>query len=102
MEVESELLEHPSVAECAVVGIPSQWEEDDVMAVLRLEDGMAVTPEEICDFVAARAPSFWVPRYIRIVQEMPTTATQRIMKHQLRAEAVTPDTWDSESPSFSA
>jgi carnitine-CoA ligase len=37
-----------------------------------------------------------VPRYIRILPQLPKTPTQKILKHLLRTEGVTPDTWDRE------
>jgi len=40
---------------------------------------------------------FMLPRYIRVVAEMPKTPTAKIEKHRLRAEGVTADTWDREA-----
>jgi crotonobetaine/carnitine-CoA ligase len=40
---------------------------------------------------------YMLPRYVRVVEAMPTTPTAKIEKHRLRAEGVTPDTWDREA-----
>jgi carnitine-CoA ligase len=37
-----------------------------------------------------------VPRYIRVIDELPKTRTAKVEKHVLRAEVVTTDTWDRE------
>jgi crotonobetaine/carnitine-CoA ligase len=38
-----------------------------------------------------------VPRYIRMLPELPKTPTAKIEKHRLRAEGISPDTWDREA-----
>jgi crotonobetaine/carnitine-CoA ligase len=37
-----------------------------------------------------------LPRYVRVVDALPKTPTAKVEKHRLRAEGVTPDTWDRE------
>jgi crotonobetaine/carnitine-CoA ligase len=39
---------------------------------------------------------FMLPRYIRIVEELPKTPTQKVQKHLLKTDGVTADTWDRE------
>jgi crotonobetaine/carnitine-CoA ligase len=41
-------------------------------------------------------PYFMVPRYIRVMPELPKTPTAKVMKAELRNEGITPDTWDRE------
>jgi carnitine-CoA ligase len=83
LEVEEALATHPSVIECAVVGVASELSEDDIKAFV-VTSGPA-------DFVALRtwtaerlAP-FKVPRYWQQVAALPRTPTQRVAKHQLPA-----------------
>ncbi len=40
---------------------------------------------------------FMLPRYIRAVAELPKTPTQKVQKHLLKSDGVTPDTWDREA-----
>ena len=40
---------------------------------------------------------FAVPRYVRVVSELPKTPTQKVQKNILRGEGVTADTWDREA-----
>ena len=55
-----------------------------------------VEPEELLAFLQARLAHFMIPRYVRIVAELPRTPTQKVEKYVLRQQAVTADTWDRE------
>jgi crotonobetaine/carnitine-CoA ligase len=39
---------------------------------------------------------FMVPRYVRVLPELPKTPSSKVMKHELRQQGVTADTWDRE------
>jgi carnitine-CoA ligase len=95
-EVESAILLHPSVHEAAVVAVPGEQGEDDVLAVVRLKPGHAFDPGALFAFLEPRLPHFMLPRHIRCVAEMPQTPTHKIEKHRLRAAGLTADTWDRE------
>ncbi|MGZ6022946.1 MAG: AMP-binding protein, partial [Rhizomicrobium sp.] len=95
-EVEAEIVAHPKVRETAVVGVPSEFGEDDVMAVVAPVPGADIDPLEIISFLTPRLPHFMVPRYIRLMADLPKTPTQKIEKHVLRSEGITQDTWDRE------
>jgi crotonobetaine/carnitine-CoA ligase len=82
-EVETVLIEHPSVAEAAVIGVPSELTEEEVKAYICFEQGAAVPFQDLCDFAAARLAPFKVPRYFEAVVEFPRTPTGRIAKHEL-------------------
>jgi crotonobetaine/carnitine-CoA ligase len=96
-EVEAEALCHPAVQEAAAIPVPSEQSEDDVMLVLTCSPGRALDPRELLVFLAPRMAHFMLPRYVRVVDAMPKTPTAKIEKHRLRAEGVTPDTWDREA-----
>jgi len=95
-EVESEIARHPQVREVAVVAARSELSEDEVLAVVSPVTGGSIEPEALIEFLRTRLPYFMIPRYIRVMQALPRTATQKIVKHQLRAEGVTTETWDRE------
>ncbi|MEV0400402.1 AMP-binding protein [Actinoallomurus sp. NPDC050550] len=93
-EVEQALLGYEAVVECAVIGVDAGVEagEDEVMAcVIASRD---VKPQELWDWCTGRVPAFAVPRFIRFVDELPKTPSERVRKAALRAEGVTPDTHD--------
>jgi len=48
-------------------------------------------------FLADRMPYFMVPRYIRVLPELPKTPSAKVRKADLRAQGVTDDTWDREA-----
>ena len=94
-EVEAVVGKFPGTEECAVVGVPSELTEDDILvAVVCSSD--PIDPAELIDFCRERTAHFQVPRYVRIVDELPRTQTQRVEKYKLRAEGVTADTYDAE------
>lgn len=84
-EVESVLLRHESVLECAIVAVSSEIGEDDVKAVIVLRPGMSPEPDEIWKFCDAQMPRFWVPRFIEFRAELPKTPNHKVQKHLLRA-----------------
>lgn len=95
-EIEVELLSHPAVREAAAVPVPSEFSEDEVLVVLAPASGASLDPEEIIRHLLPRMAHHMVPRYIRIVDELPKTPTAKVEKHVLRAEGLTADTWDRE------
>ena len=101
-EVEAEVLCHPSVLEAAAVAVPSDESEDEVLLIVSASAGRVVDPLELLRFLEPRMAHFMLPRYVRVVAEMPKTPTAKIEKHRLRSEGVTADTWDREAHGFTA
>ena len=95
-EIERVINDHPKVFESAIVGVPSELSEEEVLAVVILKDGEELKPEELLDFCQARMAHFAVPRYIRYVKELPRTPSQRVEKYKLRKEGIDSVTWDRE------
>ena len=84
-EVENCVAQHPAVAQCAVVGIPSdQWGEA-VHAVVMRKPGAVVTGEEIVSFCRDRIAGYKCPRSVHIQDEMlPLSGAGKILKRELR------------------
>ena len=95
-EVEAEIMAHPCIRECAVVAVSSQISEDEVLAIVAPTQGALVDPAELLDFLRPRLAHFMLPRYVRIIPELPRTPTQKIEKYVLRQQGLTSDTWDRE------
>ena len=95
-EVENEVSAHPAVKEVAAVAVPSEFAEDEVLVAVSLVEGQSLDPAELIGFLVPRMAHFMVPRYIRVVPELPKTPTQKVQKHLLRSEGITSDTWDRE------
>jgi len=95
-EVEKSINAHPAVLESAAVAVKSPMGEDEVMVCLVLRPGFSLAPEELMAHCEKRMAYFMVPRYLRFVEALPKTPTERVQKHVLRADGVTADTWDRE------
>ena len=93
-EVEQAIARHPAVLEAAVVGVPSELSEEEVLACVVLKPDRALGEGELIEHCTGRMAHFAVPRYIRWMHELPRNASERVQKFQLRAEGVTPTTWD--------
>ena len=83
--------------EAAVIPVPSDLGEDEVMAVVALRPEHALDPAELLAFLEPRLAHFMIPRYVRIVDALPKTPTEKIEKHRLRADGITEDSWDREA-----
>lgn len=97
LEVEVEVAAHPAVREAAVIGVPSELSEDEVMAVVSLADGAKLDPAELIEFLRPRMAHFMIPRYVRVMDDIPKTPTAKVRKTVLREAGITDDTWDREA-----
>lgn len=93
-EVEAEVLAHPDINECAAVAVSSEVSEDEVMVIVAPVSGTKIDPQALIQFLVPRMAHFMIPRYIRILDELPKTPTQKVRKAELRDQGVTSDTWD--------
>jgi crotonobetaine/carnitine-CoA ligase len=100
VEVETAVMRHPAVLEAAVVGVPSDLGEDDILLFVTVQPGAALDYIELLDFCGARMPYFCIPRYVEIVSELPKTVIGRTRKDMLRAQGVGPAAWDRESHGY--
>jgi crotonobetaine/carnitine-CoA ligase len=96
MEVEAYVDEHPAVAECAAIGVPSEYGEDEVKVCVVLQGGEDLAHSELHAFLVERMPTFMVPRYIEYLDDPERTeAMKRIKKPPLRVDPINEQTWDA-------
>ncbi len=95
-EVEAEIIAHPAVREVAAVAVPSEISESEVLVAVSLVPGASLEPAELIEFLRPRLPYYMVPRFVRVMENLPKTPTQKIEKHLLRAEGVSAGVWDRE------
>lgn len=85
LEVEAAVLEHPDVSQVAVVGVPDPVWGENVCAVVVPEPGSTVDATGLVAFVRTRLAGFKVPRHVVVVDELPVTASGKVVKADLRA-----------------
>lgn len=86
-EVEAVLLEHPAIAEAAVVALPDdQWGEVGRAHVVAAA-GQTIEPREVLEWLSTRLARFKQPRSVALERELPRTASGKVQKHRLTARA---------------
>jgi acyl-CoA synthetase (AMP-forming)/AMP-acid ligase II len=83
-EVENALMQHPAVADGAVIGVPDEQWGESVKACVVLKPNSSVTPEEIIQFMRARIAHFKCPKSVDFVESIPRNPTGKILKRVLR------------------
>jgi acyl-CoA synthetase (AMP-forming)/AMP-acid ligase II len=87
VEVENALAAHPSVFECAVLGVPDEMMGEKVGAVVVLKPDMAVTGDELAAFAREHLADFKVPQYVSFRAEpLPRNPGGKVLKPTLREE----------------
>lgn len=97
IEVEAEVMGYDGVAEAAVVGVPSKHGDQEILLAVVAKPGEQVEPRSLAEYLVPRMPHFMVPRFIRLMDALPRTATNKVKKVEIRNEGVTDDAWDREA-----
>jgi len=86
---------HPDVVLAAVYAVPDPVSGDQVMVALQLRPGAVFDAEEFVEFLAAQSDmgTKWVPRFVRVCDEIPVTATAKVLVRTLRSER-----WNCDDP----
>jgi fatty-acyl-CoA synthase len=87
-EIEEFLLTLPEIGEAYVIGVPSERYGEEVMAWVRLREGVTVTGEELTEACRGRIATYKIPRYWKLVDEFPMTVTGKIQKFRMREQSV--------------
>ncbi len=83
-EIENALLRHPDIRQAAVIGIPDERLGEVGMAFVVLHPGFAGTEADIIEWSRAQMANFKVPRVVEFVDDLPLTATGKVVKDDLR------------------
>ena len=87
MEVEGFLLQHPAVFQTAVVGAPDERLAEVAVAYVQKEPGVEITEADVIAYCRNKVASFKIPRHVVFVDDFPMTASGKIRKVDLRADA---------------
>lgn len=96
-EVEAEVCAHPAIREAAAVAVPSEFGEDDILVAVSLVDDLSLDAANLLQFLIPRMAHFMVPRYIRVMDDLPKTPTNKVEKYLIRNDGITTDCWDRET-----
>jgi malonyl-CoA/methylmalonyl-CoA synthetase len=86
LEIEAALLEHPAVAEIAVVGVPDATWGERITACVVTREGTTLSLEALTDFARERLAVYKVPRALRLLPALPRNAMGKVQKKQLLGE----------------
>ena len=84
-EVEQFLYQHEAIKEVAVYGVPDPIKGEAVKAAVVLKQGATATSDEIIAFCRERIASYKVPTVVQFMNELPKSATGKILKRVLRS-----------------
>ena len=98
-EVEASVRAEPGILECAAYAVAADVDgtDEEVMIAVVPEPDSTPDVETLFTRLCETMPRHAVPRYVRFVDELPKTPTQRVQKHKLRDSGVTADTHDREA-----
>ncbi|MBV6424126.1 MAG: Long-chain-fatty-acid--CoA ligase FadD17 [Steroidobacteraceae bacterium] len=87
-QIEQVLVRHPAISVAAAYAVPDPLVGDQLMVALELAPGAPLEPGELRRFLESQDDlgSKWLPRFVRISAHLPTTATNKVLKRQLRRE----------------
>jgi acyl-CoA synthetase (AMP-forming)/AMP-acid ligase II len=86
-EIEGVLANHPAVAQAAVVGVADERLGEVGWAYVVLVGGAELEPNELIDWCRDQMANFKVPRHVEFVDALPTNATGKVLKYELRERA---------------
>jgi long-chain acyl-CoA synthetase len=87
-EIEQALIGMPGVADCAVFGVPDAEFGQSLVAAVQTHDGVAVTAQQVRDFLSKRLANFKVPRVIEFRNSLPREDTGKLFKRLLQEEYI--------------
>jgi fatty-acyl-CoA synthase len=87
-DVEECLLEHVAVQEVAVTGVPDRRMGEEGIAFVKCRPGCTVSEADMQAFCKSHMANYKVPKYVVFVEDFPRSNTGKVMKFQMRAEAM--------------
>ena len=83
-EIEEELMKHPAIEMCAIVGKKDETHGEVPIAFIQLKEGETVTEIELRKFLKDKLANYKIPKYFYFLEELPKNATGKVLKRVLR------------------
>jgi len=83
-EIENRLLEHPGIAQAAVIGVPDERMGEVGIAFVIPRRGQTVDPDEVIAWAREQMANYKVPRRVEVVDALPLNASGKVLKYELR------------------
>tara|TARA_R110002051_G_scaffold3480_3_gene18765 strand:+ start:2589 stop:4292 length:1704 start_codon:yes stop_codon:yes gene_type:complete len=90
-EVEDALRQHPSIADAAVVGLPSEHSGEDVVAAVVLADGESLDENAVRESLRANLAAYKVPKRVVVVDELPRSLIGKVLRREVREQLLAGD-----------
>ena len=84
VELENEIMSHPSVAEAAVIGLPHPKWSERPMACVVVNEGEQLARDDVLEFLDGRVATWWLPDDVVFIDEVPKTSVGKFSKKDLR------------------
>lgn len=87
-EIEEFIYTHPKVRDVQVIGVPDEQYGEEIMACIILKDGEVMTEDEMKSYIREHMAKHKVPRYVDFVDAFPMNVAGKILKYQMRKDAI--------------
>jgi acyl-CoA synthetase (AMP-forming)/AMP-acid ligase II len=87
-EIENVLVTHPKIEQAAVIGVPDALAGEKVLAYVISKGKNGLTPIDVLNFCRENMAAYKVPANVFIVDELPLNATGKVLKRELREQAM--------------
>ena len=87
-EIEEFLYTHPAIRDVQVIGVPDERYGEELCAWVILNDGAALTADDVKDYCRGKIAHYKIPRYVLFVDGWPMTVSGKVQKYKMRETSI--------------